>query len=59
MHQEIIIDDENLLNEKCKQLADAILKSKFCVVYTGAGLSTSANIPDYRGPNGNYRLCLY
>lgn len=37
---------------KAKQLAKMITESSYIVVYTGAGISTSASIPDYRGPNG-------
>ncbi|XP_062571746.1 uncharacterized protein LOC134233761 [Saccostrea cucullata] len=49
-------DPEDVLQCKCQQLAQAIQASNKVVVYTGAGISTAASIPDYRGPNGVWTL---
>lgn len=56
-------DDPKLFRQHCKELAHKIKSAKNIVVYTGAGISTSASVcalpaklttqlPDYRGSDG-------
>jgi NAD-dependent SIR2 family protein deacetylase len=45
-------DEPHILNEKLNTLAKLIIASRSMTVFTGAGISTSAQIPDFRGPQG-------
>lgn len=45
-------DTDDELSDKINQLTDIVKNSNHCVVLTGAGISTSTGIPDFRGPKG-------
>ncbi|XVE50846.1 hypothetical protein DITRI_Ditri01bG0196700 [Diplodiscus trichospermus] len=49
-------DSAHILQDKIEQLAKLIQKGRHLVAFTGAGISTSCGIPDFRGPKGIWTL---
>eukprot|EP01004_Peranema_trichophorum_P002863 NODE_1890_length_1766_cov_42.093122_g1607_i0.p1 GENE.NODE_1890_length_1766_cov_42.093122_g1607_i0~~NODE_1890_length_1766_cov_42.093122_g1607_i0.p1 ORF type:complete len:530 (-),score=67.80 NODE_1890_length_1766_cov_42.093122_g1607_i0:123-1712(-) len=49
-------EDLPILVKKAEELANLIRRSRHIVFFTGAGISTSAKIPDFRGPQGVWTL---
>lgn len=49
-------DSPATLKAKALTLSTLIKESKHLIAFTGAGISTSAGIPDFRGPEGAWTL---
>lgn len=45
-------EDTPEFEEKINKLAEMVKASRYTVFFTGAGISTSAGVGDYRGPSG-------
>ena len=47
-----IVESGRTLKNKLTKFADLVKASEYITILTGAGISTSAGIPDFRGPKG-------
>lgn len=51
-----VVDGAEILQKNVLELAEVVRGAEHMVIYTGAGISTAAAIPDYRGPSGVWTL---
>jgi NAD-dependent SIR2 family protein deacetylase len=49
-------DPPNVVDQIATDIANQIKNGKHFIAFTGAGVSTSAGIPDFRGPDGAWTL---
>lgn len=50
------LDPPAALEKKALELAEQIRAARRVFLFTGAGISTSCGVPDFRGPNGIWTL---
>jgi len=53
------IESDDEIEKKAQQCAQQIKNAKHVIFFTGAGISTSTGIPDFRGPEGAWTLAKY
>jgi len=46
------VESPEVVREKAEVLAEMIQNSRYLIAFTGAGISTSTGIPDYRSAHG-------
>lgn len=51
-----VFDSPEQFDQKMAEFTKVVRESKYIVFHTGAGVSTSAGIPDFRGPKGVWTL---
>jgi len=51
-----LVESTRSISVKVKRLVEMVQSARRVVIFTGAGISTSAGIPDFRGPTGIWTI---